>query len=59
MSERIRERTMPRPISKIHWDDPAARENEIQRRLRRAKAQICIFDFLIFLLATVVIFIVI
>jgi hypothetical protein len=50
---------MPRPISKIHWDDPAARENEIQRRLRRAKAQICIFDFLIFLLATVVIFIVI
>ena len=50
---------MRRPVCKIHWDDPAALENEIQRRLRRATAQIYIFDFLFFLLAAAVIFIVI
>lgn len=47
---------MRRPVCKIHWDDPAALENEIQRRLRRAKAQIYMFDFLLFLLVAAAIF---
>jgi hypothetical protein len=47
---------MRRPVCKIHWDDPAALENEIQRRLRLAKAQIYMFDFLFFLLAAAAIF---
>lgn len=47
---------MRRPVCKIHWDDPAALENEIQRRLRRGKARIYIFDFLFFLLAAGAIF---
>jgi len=50
---------MRQPICKINWDDPAALENEIQRRLRRATAQIYIFDFLFFLLAAIAIFFVI
>jgi hypothetical protein len=50
---------MRRPLPKSNADDPAALENEIQRRLRRATARLFLFDFLFFIVPAIAIFFVI